>query len=221
MRVTCSLRLPLGGLCGVLLAACAGAPASRFTSAEVAIDAGPPSRGDHARGDQESHGEAATAHAALPAAPAAVAASARDVWEQPTVDAVCLGTIDAFAALADAETALQALATRQNIRLGGLRFVRLDSDPGARPRRSTPRLCASVVDAAVVYAPLFREREASSSWLIERGLMSADTALGEVALRLANRAATAGRASLGPVRALVEDGALVGLALPVAPATDR
>lgn len=221
MSVPLILRRALGCLYGLMLSACAGGPTPSSLSTYEMVDAGPPSRGRTAPDDLERRDAPATTHAAPPAVPTRPAAVSRDVLEQPALDFVCVGTIDALDALTEAETALGLLASQQGVTLGTLRFVRFDSDPAARPRRTQPRLCASVVEAHLVYAPLFREREISASWLIERGFTTPDASAGELVARLANRAATAGWRPLGPVRALVEDGAFVGLALPVTTSADR
>jgi hypothetical protein len=124
-------------------------------------------------------------------------------------DAACLSDVAAADEPARVDAKLENIAQDQGVTLGRLRFVRLETPPGA-PAPSPPRLCRPVAPDAALSAPLFRVREPAARWAV-RPL--ADELAPVLHALLTEEA---GVPAAVP-RVLVVRGAPVGLALPLAP----
>lgn len=129
----------------------------------------------------------------------------------PALDVACLGGRDALSAPAVLDARLEQIAADQDVSLGRVRFVRLESDPSRAPTRAMPRLCRPVMATAELHAPLFREKELASTWLVE----SAATDVPAATRRLMERAAKAGARAAGAPRVVVVRGKHVAVALPI------
>lgn len=126
----------------------------------------------------------------------------------PSFEVACVRGEDALETPSAVDGQIERLALEQQISLGRVRFVRIESDPSRGS--ASARLCRPVREDALLYAPLFREREPASRWLVEA---SADV---PTALRaLLSRAAAEQAKATAPPRAIVVRGKVVAVALPV------
>lgn len=129
----------------------------------------------------------------------------------PALDVACLGGSDALSAPTVLDARFEEIAAEQEVSLGRVRFVRLESDPSRVPSQAMPRLCRPVMGTAVLHAPLFRQKEPPSTWLVE----GAPTDVPAATRRLLERAAKAGAKAAGAPRVVVVRGKHVAVALPI------
>lgn len=125
----------------------------------------------------------------------------------PAFDVACVRGEDLLRAPASVDARFESVASEQSVPLGRVRFVRIE-----RRDASVARLCRPVRHDARLYAPLFREQEPASTWLVEYDAGDVRAAVRRLVERAASKKATAA----GPPRAIVVRGEVVAVALPIA-----
>jgi hypothetical protein len=137
-------------------------------------------------------------------------------------DGACLADKSALSDVKAVQARLDDVAAAQGVALGAPRVVQLVRDPARSLTDPPPHACRPLVTAgAALKAPLVRDRQAAARWFVQHAVV--DDALTDAARRVVEGAAAHGTA-LAPPRALIDDnGAIIGLALPVAssPLTSR
>jgi hypothetical protein len=130
----------------------------------------------------------------------------------PGLELACLPSEDALVDPKKAHAKLDATALEQGVVLGGPRIVRITRDPRRSLHDPAPRACRPVEETTRLAAPLYREREAPSLWVLvlPRGSVVEDTAH---VLREAGK-----QAVLAVPRVLLDErGDTLAFAVPVAP----
>jgi hypothetical protein len=134
-----------------------------------------------------------------------------DVIDMPALELACLADARALTDPARAAARFEEVARRDNVNVGTLRFVRLVRDPARSIVDPPPRLCRALLGPAALKAPLEREREPASRWIV----VQLKTTLGDDAARLARIAAERKLSPTATPRVLLdEEGRAVGVALP-------
>jgi hypothetical protein len=131
--------------------------------------------------------------------------------DMPALELVCIADARALTEPTRVQQRFDDVARKENISLGGLQFVRLLRDPARSVVDPPPRLCRTLAAPAELKAPLEREREPASRWIV----VQIKTSLSEDAARVALLAQEKNLSPTSTPRVLLDDeGKPVGVAIP-------